>query len=212
MTGMPPIAPPILQIMIFELIVLAATVHLLYQNAGLPILPSLFLGLLVSRAVLFFCAGLLGRALGLPPQWASAAALLKSFPAVIAILILVPPMVGRLLHESVFRPGRPPHDRSSPEYFNRLAPEWDRMMPPEPRFREWFARFGVARGDRVLDIGAGTGRATRSFPSGRIGRNRALNGPGRGYDHGSEGEVIRTREGFRMFGRTSSAGPGVLFR
>jgi ubiquinone/menaquinone biosynthesis C-methylase UbiE len=44
------------------------------------------------------------------------------------------------------------------DYFNRLAPEWDRMMPPEPRFMDWFVRFGVAEGDRVLDIGAGTGR------------------------------------------------------
>jgi hypothetical protein len=106
MTGMPPIAPPILQVMFFELVVLAATVHLLYHNARLPILPSLFFGLLTSRVVLFFSAGLLGRTLGLPPQWASAAALLRSFPGVIAILILVPPMVGRLLNESIFRQGR----------------------------------------------------------------------------------------------------------
>jgi ubiquinone/menaquinone biosynthesis C-methylase UbiE len=44
------------------------------------------------------------------------------------------------------------------DYFNRLAPEWDRMMPPETRLLEWFVRFGVAEGDRVLDVGAGIGR------------------------------------------------------
>jgi hypothetical protein len=103
LTGMPPVAPPILQVMIPELIVLAAVVHLLYRKAGLAIWPSLFFGLLTSRTVLFFTAGLLGRMLGLPPKWASAAALVKSLPGVVAILILVPPLVGRLLHESIFR-------------------------------------------------------------------------------------------------------------
>jgi hypothetical protein len=103
LTGMPPVAPPMLQIMIPELIILAAVVHLLYRKAGMSIWPSLFLGLLVSRAVLFFTAGLLGRTLGLPPKWASAAILLKSLPGVVAILILVPPLAGRLLQESIFR-------------------------------------------------------------------------------------------------------------
>jgi ubiquinone/menaquinone biosynthesis C-methylase UbiE len=44
------------------------------------------------------------------------------------------------------------------DYFNRLAPEWDRMMPPEPRLMDWFVRFGVVEGDRILDLGAGIGR------------------------------------------------------
>ena len=109
LTGMPPVAPPILQVMIPELIVLAAVVRLLYRKAGLAIWPSLFLGLLVSRAVLFLTAGLIGRTLGLPPKWASTAMLLKSLPGVVAILILVPPFVGRLLHEPLFRRRRP-HD------------------------------------------------------------------------------------------------------
>jgi hypothetical protein len=103
LTGMPPVAPPMLQVMIPELIVLAAVVRLLYRNAGLSIWPSLFFGLVASRAVLFFTAGLVGRMLGLPPKWASAAMLLKSLPGVAAILILVPPLVGRLLNEPLFR-------------------------------------------------------------------------------------------------------------
>jgi SAM-dependent methyltransferase len=44
------------------------------------------------------------------------------------------------------------------DYFNRLASEWDGLMPSEPRFRDWLVRFGVGEGDRVLDVGAGTGR------------------------------------------------------
>ncbi len=104
LTGMPP--PPILQVMIPELVVLAALVHLLYRKVGLAIWPSMFLGLLVSRAVLFSCAGLLGRTLGLPPQWTSAGMLVKSLPGVAAILILVPPMVARLQHDGIFSRGR----------------------------------------------------------------------------------------------------------
>jgi ubiquinone/menaquinone biosynthesis C-methylase UbiE len=49
------------------------------------------------------------------------------------------------------------------DYFNRLAPEWDRMMPCEKRLMDWFVQFGVAKGDRVLDVGAGTGRVTEAL-------------------------------------------------
>jgi SAM-dependent methyltransferase len=47
------------------------------------------------------------------------------------------------------------------DYFNRLAPEWEARMPVRPEFRDYLEKFGVERGDRILDIGAGTGRMTR---------------------------------------------------
>jgi ubiquinone/menaquinone biosynthesis C-methylase UbiE len=46
------------------------------------------------------------------------------------------------------------------QYFNGLAPQWHAMAPEFPRLRESLARFGVAPGDRVLDLGAGTGKTT----------------------------------------------------
>jgi hypothetical protein len=101
LTGMPP--PPVLQIMVPELAILALGTGLLYRKAGLAVWPSLFLGLALSRIILFVFAGLFGAVLGLPPKWASAAMLIGSLPGVIAILILVPPLVGRVKHESVFR-------------------------------------------------------------------------------------------------------------
>ena len=102
LSGMPPVSPPILQVMVPELAVFAGLVWFCYRRADFAIWLSIFLGLLASRAVLFLCAGMLGKALGLPPQWASAAMLAKSLPGMLAILVLVPPLIGRLLHESIF--------------------------------------------------------------------------------------------------------------
>ena len=44
------------------------------------------------------------------------------------------------------------------DYFNRLAAVWNDVAAPELRLKELMLRFGVANGDRVLDVGAGTGR------------------------------------------------------
>jgi len=43
------------------------------------------------------------------------------------------------------------------DYFNRLAPQWNGMAPREPRLMEFLGRFGMTGGDRVLDVGTGTG-------------------------------------------------------
>jgi len=51
--------------------------------------------------------------------------------------------------------------RAHREYFNKLAEEWHTEMPDDPSFRDYLIRFGVSSGDRVLDIGAGTGRMTK---------------------------------------------------
>jgi ubiquinone/menaquinone biosynthesis C-methylase UbiE len=45
-------------------------------------------------------------------------------------------------------------------YFNDLALEWHAMAPEFPGLRESLIRFGVAEGDKVLDVGAGTGRTS----------------------------------------------------
>jgi len=44
------------------------------------------------------------------------------------------------------------------DYFNRLAAVWNDVAAPELRLKELMLRFGVIPGDRVLDVGAGTGR------------------------------------------------------
>jgi len=47
------------------------------------------------------------------------------------------------------------------DYFNGLASEWDTMVEDLPVLREYLVRFGVLQGERILDVGAGTGRLTK---------------------------------------------------
>ncbi|HDQ44951.1 MAG TPA: methyltransferase domain-containing protein [bacterium] len=47
------------------------------------------------------------------------------------------------------------------DYFNRLAMDWEARMPGRPDFRDYLKEFNVGKGERILDIGAGTGRMTR---------------------------------------------------
>lgn len=50
--------------------------------------------------------------------------------------------------------------RAHREYFNQIAPEWNSRVPLDSSLQEHLIRFGVSSGDRVLDVGAGTGRTT----------------------------------------------------
>ena len=45
-------------------------------------------------------------------------------------------------------------------YFNSCAQEWDEHVSPEPKLYDYMVKFGIKSGDRVLDLGAGTGRLT----------------------------------------------------
>lgn len=46
------------------------------------------------------------------------------------------------------------------QYFNQLAEEWDNTMKPDPVLKAYMKKIRIKSGDRVLDIGAGTGRLT----------------------------------------------------
>jgi ubiquinone/menaquinone biosynthesis C-methylase UbiE len=47
------------------------------------------------------------------------------------------------------------------DYFNSIAPQWNDKMSDDPVFYDYLKQFGISRGNRVLDVGAGTGRMTQ---------------------------------------------------
>ena len=102
-TGMPPISPPILQMMVFELIFLAGTISLLYQKTRIGTFWLILIGILVSRMVLYLSAGLMAPYLGLPSKMVSLYYFLKNIPGVLIMLGMMPLIVYRLKHENIFK-------------------------------------------------------------------------------------------------------------
>jgi len=51
--------------------------------------------------------------------------------------------------------------RDHRDYFNRIASDWNEKMGDNPMFPAYLKQFGISPGNRILDIGAGTGRMTR---------------------------------------------------
>lgn len=102
MTGMPPISPPILHVMSLELLALAASIQWLHQKRGWGIIVSLLAGLFCSRFVLFIIILVAAPLLSLPPKIFSIAMVVKGIPGMVAMLILLPVIIGRIRKEPLF--------------------------------------------------------------------------------------------------------------
>ncbi len=103
--GMPPVSPPILYRMISELLFLTLCTGLLYRKAKTGVFFSLLIGLLGSRVITFLSALLLRPFYGFDLQKAVKAAyvdIISGMAGVIIILILVPFLINRIKHESIF--------------------------------------------------------------------------------------------------------------
>ena len=101
-TGMPPISPPIMQIMVLQLAGLAVTIGLLHRNTSFSLFVSLLAGLVVSQVILFVLVIPLAALLGLPPRLASISIVLKGLPGIASMLIALPLLLSRLLKQSPF--------------------------------------------------------------------------------------------------------------
>ena len=102
LTGMPPISPPILYILIFELAGLSGTINLLYHRTKTGLFWPLLAGLIVSQTILYLFVTLLAPLLGLPPKIFSLAMVLKGLPGVAVMLIFIPFLIQQLNKEPVF--------------------------------------------------------------------------------------------------------------
>jgi len=96
LTGMPPISPPILQVMVVELAVLAAVSSLVYRHTRIRVFLSVLAGLVASRVALFFIVALLAPILGLPANVFSIAWVSRGIPGIVIMLVLIPVLVYRL--------------------------------------------------------------------------------------------------------------------
>ena len=94
--GMPPISPPIMQIIVAELIALVFVTYWLYYRKTSNIFVSLGIGVLVSRIVLIIWILILVPLFGIPAKAFSIISLVQGIPGVILIVTVVPFFVKRL--------------------------------------------------------------------------------------------------------------------
>ncbi|MBN1560180.1 ECF transporter S component [candidate division KSB1 bacterium] len=103
LTGMPPISPPILYLMIIELALLTGAISSLYHSTRLGLVWILLISLCLSRLVSFFLVAVVAPLLGLPGKIFSAGLIAQGLPGVIAIIIIVPVAINRLKNEPLVK-------------------------------------------------------------------------------------------------------------
>ncbi|MBN1479024.1 ECF transporter S component [candidate division KSB1 bacterium] len=102
MTGMPPISPPFMHVIVVELIFLTGTIGILYRYTKFGLAWILLIGLLISRFILFFIVMVLAPILGLSGKVFSILLVIQGLPGVIAIILVVPVIVSKIKHEPLF--------------------------------------------------------------------------------------------------------------
>lgn len=93
LTGMPPLFPPLMVVMMVEGIFLTLIPACLYQKFQTNIYICLILTLLADRVLVFFLIGWMARLLKLPAKEWGFARIVQGLPGIVLILIVVPPMV-----------------------------------------------------------------------------------------------------------------------
>ncbi|MBD3378688.1 ECF transporter S component [candidate division KSB1 bacterium] len=99
-TGMPPISPPILHVIMIELAALSVTIVIL-KKTKLGVFWILLFALLVSRTFQMIAIYFLLPLFGLP-QFLTFAAVLKGGPGIVIMLIMIPFFMHRLKDAEIF--------------------------------------------------------------------------------------------------------------
>lgn len=96
LTGMPPVSPPILPVMIAELSILTFIISLLNNKSKLGVIWILVIGLIFSRIIVILSAWILSPVIGLPPKLISFAVVVHSLPGIVIILVFVPLFLNKI--------------------------------------------------------------------------------------------------------------------
>jgi len=99
LTGMPPLSPPILPILLIELICTAAIASWLRRSLGLPVLISLLIALTIDRAILLGMIHVLTGLLGVQHPLIGPAVVAVGIPGIIMMLVVIPPATAFLEHQ-----------------------------------------------------------------------------------------------------------------
>ena len=98
-TGMPPVSPPVLQIMIPELMVFSFTTSFFYRKLKSPPVISLLSGIIISRFVVAGLSWIAALIFNLPGYIFSIGTVIHSIPGSL-IIIFVIPVVIRIIDSS----------------------------------------------------------------------------------------------------------------
>jgi hypothetical protein len=89
-TGMPPLYPPILPVMLVELIIICALTSWLYFRKHQSIWLTLAISMAIDRLILFLFVSWLAPLLGFPEKIYSIGAVLHGIPGIVLIFIIIP--------------------------------------------------------------------------------------------------------------------------
>ena len=93
LTGMPPWFPPVAPAMALELSAMAAMASWAFGRWPRSVLAVLVPVLVLGRVFQFGCGWLFGLFLDLPPEFLSVASLIRAFPGLILMLVVIPAVV-----------------------------------------------------------------------------------------------------------------------
>jgi len=90
LTGMPPLVPPMLPIILFELILLALVISILHVHLRRPVWFTLIAAIILDRLLLYGIITLLAGWINLDPALFSATMVLAGLPGIILQLLVIP--------------------------------------------------------------------------------------------------------------------------
>ncbi len=162
-TGMPPVFPPILPIMIVELIIISGIGSILYFTKKVAAWLTLLIAVAADRLALFLILSLLLPLLDLPRGILTTAAVLHGIPGIILMFLVIPAALRqierkypRLLPQNSKTEGET-SPRNHREFFNHYAENWEETSEERKALKNIFSSLKLDLAGNILDVGCGTG-------------------------------------------------------